>query len=244
MVGQVAINARQALPAVDLDMKMTGARLEQFLPARFKASSVNGALIGRAKLHGVGKSVHQAASTANGTFAVVVPHGEIREAFAELMGVNVTKGLGLLLTKSQSKVDIRCAVADFQAKGGVLTADQLIIDTEPVLVSGGGTIDLRNERLNLQVKGKPKEFRLVRLIVPVKMSGSLRSPRFGVETGTAVGQVGVGAALALLAPLATILPFVDGGLAKDANCGALMQDTTAPVTAKQVAQVPPPKHKG
>jgi uncharacterized protein involved in outer membrane biogenesis len=101
MAGQVAINARQAIPAVDLDMKMTGARLEQFLPVRFKTGAVGGSLVARARLHGTGKSLHQAASTASGTVAAVVPHGEIREAFAELMGVDVTKGLGLLLAKNQ-----------------------------------------------------------------------------------------------------------------------------------------------
>jgi hypothetical protein len=113
-----------------------------------------------------------------------------------------------------------------------------------VLVAGGGTIDLRNETMALKVKGKPKEFRLVRLVVPIRLEGPLRSPKPKLETGTAIGQVGIGAALgAVLAPLAAILPFVDNGLAKDANCSALMSDTPAPVTAKQIAQVPAPTHK-
>ena len=242
MAGQMAINARQGTPAFDLDMKMTGARLDPFLPARFKGA-VSAALVGRAKLHGVGKSMHQAASTADGSFALVAPSGQMKESMAELMGVDVTKALGLLWSKKQSTVNVRCAVASFQARNGVMTADQLVFDTEPVQVRGGGTVDLRNETLDLKVKGKPKEFRLVRLIVPVRLQGRIRSPQIHPESGTAIGQVGVAAALGtLLAPLATILPFVDNGLAKDANCGALMQDAPAPVTAKQVAQVAPGKH--
>jgi uncharacterized protein involved in outer membrane biogenesis len=242
MAGELAINARQQTPSVDLDMKMTGARLEQFLPTKFKAG-VSGGLVGRAKLHGTGKSMHQAAANADGSFAVVVPHGQIREAFAELMGVDVTKALGLLWSKKQSTVDVRCAVASFQARDGVLSANHLVFDTTPVQVRGGGTIDLRNETLDLKVKGKPKEFRLVRLIVPVRLEGRIRSPKIHIETGTAIGQVGLGAVLgSVLAPLATILPFVDNGLAKDADCAGLMQAAPAPVTAKQVAQVPPGKH--
>ena len=53
-------------------------------------------------------------------------------------------------------------------------------------------------------------------------------PRVGVEKGQVVAQ-GAGA-LALgvvLSPLAAILPFVDAGLAKDANCQALMAEGQA-----------------
>lgn len=236
IAGKVAINGRPATPVVDLDMRMTGARVEQFLPAKFAGDAVSGGLVGRAKLHGVGKSVHQAASTADGAVTLVMPRGEIREAFAELLGVNVVRGLGLLLTKNQDKTEIRCAVADFQARNGVLYANQLVFDTGPVLATGGGQIDLRNERMALRVKGKPKEFRLVRLILPVRLEGPIRSPKLGVEADKAVGQVGLAAAIgSVLAPLAAVLPFVDGGLAKDANCAALMNGGSAQ-PAKQVAQ--------
>jgi AsmA family protein len=237
LTGNVAINARQSIPVTDLDMRMTGARLEQFLPARFQDNSVNGAMIGRAKLQGVGRSVHDTASTASGTVGLVVPQGEIRKAFAELLGVNVVKGLGLLLSKNEDKTPIRCAVADFQASNGVLTAQNLVFDTGPVLVSGGGTVDLRNETMALRVKGNPKKFRLVRLNVPIRVEGRLLSPKIKPETGKAIGQIGIGAALgSVLAPLAAILPFVDNGLAKDANCSALIAGTATP--GKQVAQSP------
>jgi AsmA family protein len=243
LAGQVAINARQSVPVTDLDMRLTGARLEQFLPAKFKDNSVNGALIGRAKLHGVGRSVRDTASTASGTVGLVVPNGEIRKAFAELLGVNVVKGLGLLLSKNEDKTPIRCAVADFQGSGGVLTAQNLVFDTGPVLVSGGGTLDLRNERMALRVKGNPKKFRLVRLNVPIRVEGALLSPKIKPETGKAIGQVGIGAVLgSVLAPLAAILPFVDNGLAKDANCSALIAQTATPGPTKQTAA--PAKTKG
>jgi hypothetical protein len=45
----------------------------------------------------------------------------------------------------------------------------------------------------------------------------------GIEGGAVAGQVGLAAALgALISPLAALLPFVDPGLAEDANCGALI----------------------
>ena len=59
------------------------------------------------------------------------------------------EGLGLLWAKDQDTTPIRCAVASFDARGGVLNADRIVFDTGPVLGKGSGTIDLRTERLAL-----------------------------------------------------------------------------------------------
>lgn len=51
----------------------------------------------------------------------------------------------------------------------------------------------------------------------------LTPPRIGIDKTAIVGQVGLGTVLgALINPLVALLPFVDPGLAKDANCGALI----------------------
>lgn len=244
VAGRVVINAKQDIPAVDLDMRLTGARLEQFIPAR-AGSALEGSLLGRARLKGAGRSVHEAASTANGSVTLVVPRGKIREAFAELLGVNVVRGLGLLWSKDQSQTEVRCAIADFQARNGVLHAERLLLDTGPVLSQGGGQIDLRTEQINLRLKGETKEFRLVRLLAPITIKGSLKNPKIGVDAGAAAGQVGIAAAVGvLLAPLAAILPFVSPALAEDANCTALINQAGAPAPRQSVAsrtKTPEPK---
>jgi hypothetical protein len=112
----------------------------------------------------------------------------VREAFAELLGINVVKGLGLLLAKDQTKTDVRCAVAHFEARNGVLRSDRMIFDTEPVLGVGEGTIDLRTERMNFKISGKPKEPRLIRLMAPVTVNGPIVQPKIGVEAGSAIAQ--------------------------------------------------------
>ena len=77
--------------------------------------------------------------------------------------------------------------------------------------------------MNLKIDGETKEARLVRLWAPITIEGPLVSPRIGVDTGSVAGQVGIGAAFAaLINPLVALLPFVDPGLAEDANCGALI----------------------
>lgn len=225
IAGQARLDARKEVPVSSIDVRLSNARLEQLLPIKAGGGvPLTGAFVGRVKLTGAGNSVHQAAANANGEVLAVAPGGEIREAFAELLGINVTKGLGLLLAKDQSKVDVRCAVAHFQAKDGVLSANQIVFDTEPVLGTGRGTINLGTERVDFKIAGHAKEPRLVRVMAPITIKGPIKSPKIGVEAGTAVAQGGIAALLTAVTPLAAILPFIDLGLAKDAACGALIAD--------------------
>jgi AsmA family protein len=94
-----------------------------------------------------------------------------------------------------------------------------------VLIKGKGTVNFGTERMNLTLEGDSKKPRLLRVFAPVTISGPLTGPKVGVKTGELVGQGGVALALgAVLSPLAAILPFVDAGLAEDANCSALMRE--------------------
>ncbi|HVK42599.1 MAG TPA: AsmA family protein, partial [Phenylobacterium sp.] len=121
IAGQARLDARKDTPVSSIDVRISNARLEQLVRVKTGGGiPLTGAFVGRVKLTGAGASVHEAAANANGEVLAVVPGGEIREAFAELLGINVVKGLGLLLAKDQSKTDLRCAVAHFQAKDGVL----------------------------------------------------------------------------------------------------------------------------
>lgn len=234
--GLVAINAQKDIPGVNMDVRMTGAQIQEFLPASYK-TMVTGGLIGRAKLSGSGLSVRDVAADADGQVTVVVPSGEMRKGIAELMGVNLINGL---FADKADRTAVRCAVADFKVQDGVMNANTIVFDTEPVIVTGGGTINLRTERMDLEVKGHPKKVRLLRLNLPLELQGSLRQPKFGVEAGGAVGQGAVAAALgAVLSPLAIILPFVDAGMADDANCQALINGAgAAKPKGQQAARTP------
>jgi hypothetical protein len=119
-------------------------------------------------------------------------------------------------------------VAEFKAHDGVLTAQRLLIDTGDVLAQGGGTVNLRDETLNLALNGEPKHFRLIRIAAPITLKGRLDDPKLGIDIRKALPQVGAAVALgAVASPFAAILPFVGLGTATDANCGALLAEAAA-----------------
>jgi hypothetical protein len=78
-------------------MNLANIELAQFKSASAKDPPLEGVLAGRVKLHGYGQSVHKFASSVDGSVSVVIPHGQIRAVLAELTGINVAHGLGLLL---------------------------------------------------------------------------------------------------------------------------------------------------
>jgi uncharacterized protein involved in outer membrane biogenesis len=247
VAGSAHIDARRDVPRTELDVRMGDIDLEQFKRATDETPPLAGLMQARAVMHGDGASVHEFVSHASGTLTAVVPHGEVRAALAELTGINVLRGVGLLITDDQKRAEVRCGVANFEIEDGVMRAEHVVFDTEDVLITGSGEIRFGPEELDLALKGNPKEFRLVRLDAPIEVDGHLRDPNLHVGVEGAAKQIGVGVALsAIIAPIAALFAFVDGGLEKDANCAALLasaQETEAPPPAS-ASDVEEPRGSG
>ena len=226
--GLIRLNARGATPVTSVDMSVVNARLESFIERGTAQPPITGSLYARAALTGAGDSVRAAAGHANGRLTVVIPGGQVRAAFAELMGIDVARGLFEILTKNHGTTPIRCAVADFKATDGVLQVQSIVFDTGVVIATGSGDVNLRDETMNLAFAGRPKKFRLIRIGAPITVKGSLEQPKFGVDIAKAAPQAAASVALgAFLSPLAAVLPFIGPGLAKDADCASLIGQAQA-----------------
>ena len=201
------LGAQTNTPTAKLSLDISNLRLGQFARKDPAQPPVDGLLQVRVNLTGRGRSVHDLASSAEGTVTAALPQGTIRASLAELAGINL-RGLGLILTQNKNDTAIRCGVASFRAHDGTLTSDSLVLDTDPVLITGEGTIQLDTQALDLQLKGHPKELRILRLSAPVAVQGTFTHPTFHVEGHKK-------------------LQLVDPGHAKDADCGSLLAEAKA-----------------
>lgn len=227
--GRIKLDASGATPRTDFDLRLFNARLEDWIKFRSAGQPViEGKVVARARLTGYGDSIAKTAATADGQVTLAMPNGRMRQAFAELLGINVTKGLIMLLGEDPQGTPIRCAVADFKATNGVLNAQTLVVDTGVVVANGEGRVDMRNETMDFRIDGDSKEFRLVRLLAPITVGGSWTQPKIGIEAGPAIAQGVIGLGLgALLHPLAAIIPFIEPGGAEDADCAGLLAQAAA-----------------
>ncbi|MEA3177512.1 MAG: AsmA family protein [Gammaproteobacteria bacterium] len=227
--GGFKIDVTHDVPWADVDLRVAHMKLGQPTGNDGNADSpppVDGPLQARIALKGRGNSLHDLASNATGTVTAVLPHGTVRSSLAELAGFDL-RGLGLMATGNKADTGIRCGVASFDVKDGTLTAQRLLVDTDPVLITGEGTIDLDSEALDLQLEGRPKHPRL-RIRAPLLVRGTLKHPAFSTEAKKPMAQAGGAIALGvLLTPVAAMLAFVDPGLAKDSDCGALLAEVKA-----------------
>jgi uncharacterized protein involved in outer membrane biogenesis len=203
LIAHVRLDARPEVPAADVNLKISDLQLGQIDHKDSVQPAVEGLLQAQVMITGRGRSIHQVAASANGTVWAVLPHGAIRAALAELTGVDL-RGLGLLLSNSTQETPVRCGVARFEAREGTLTAQTLVVDTDPVLITGEGVIHLDSEALDLALRGHPKSVRLFRLRSTVSVRGTLTHPSANILEGKSV------------------LVLIDPGRAKDADCTALL----------------------
>jgi hypothetical protein len=241
ILGRLRIDATTDPVQTQIELRLRGVQLSQFKSKTASVAPLDGTLLSHVQLQGHGNSVHDVLSTSDGTISAVIPHGEIREAFAQLTGVDVARGLGLLITGNQKQVDIRCGIATFQVSDGEARAQHIVFDTQPVLLTGSGDINFDTEALDLRLQGKPKKLAL-RLLAPITVTGDLAKPAIGIDPKSLLAQGGVAAALAVVAtPAAAVLAFIDPGLAKNQDCAALLQAPLAkPLTQPSAAQSPAP----
>jgi len=206
--GRLKLDATPEVPVAVAELNIVDLQIGLVNHKDTRPPPFEGPLKIRISITGRGSSVHEVAASANGTVWALLQHGEMRDSFAELTGIDL-RGLGLLLTKNKKDTAVRCAAAKFTARDGVLTAEELVVDTEGVLISGDGQIHLDSEALELTLIGHPKSLRLFELHSPVLLRGTLAHPRVDFEPGQSK--------LAIIAP----------GKAKDADCAALLAEPLA-----------------
>jgi uncharacterized protein involved in outer membrane biogenesis len=199
----LTLDGSNEVAAANVDLRITDLQLGQLVHKETGPPPMEGVMQARVRITGKGRSVHQVAASANGTVTAQMPLGALRKSFAELTDVDL-RGLGLLLTKNKQDVPVRCAVAHFKAEDGTLTVHDLVVDTDPVLISGEGQIHLDSETLDLSIRGNPKSLRLLRLRTPVLVQGTLAHPAIHVPVKHSQ------------------LLLADPGSAQDVDCAALL----------------------
>jgi len=227
--GTARFDASRKVPRGELNLSVTDLPLEQF-KGKSGEPPFTGLLSGRARLSGEGKSPHELAATANGTITAVIPHGAMRASIAELAALELNGALGALF-KDRKETAMHCGVASFDAHDGLVTTHIFVIDTDKVLITGTGTIQMDSEALDLALHGQPKKAGLA-LHSAISINGTLVHPQARLGGHGGVAQSGAAVALGvILTPIAAVLGFVNPGLARDADCASLIAQAGAAAQA-------------
>jgi uncharacterized protein involved in outer membrane biogenesis len=227
---RATVDARAARPVVDIDSRVRRLRLGQLVPGAKVVEESVGALDGRVQLKGAGRSLAAVLGSANGRVDLLSGGGEVSNLLLEFGGADFGEIIGFWVGGDR-KVALRCAVMAFRAREGMLTAEALVVDTDDTYFGGRGAINLRDELLDIEVTPLPKDVSILSLRGPLAIRGSFADPEIGLEKKSLARKIGAALLLALVNPLAAIIPTIETGPGRDvkAPCGELVGQLQANV---------------
>lgn len=224
VTADVTIDARRRPAHTVYDIRLAPTPIARLL-AGFGAleAGTTGTVTGRLALQGDGDSVHDSLSTANGRIAFVLPRGTFWMRNVQLAELDIGTYLQRLVQhKLKEPVRINCGLIAFTVRHGIAAADPILIDTSKNVITGRGGFTFRTEALDLAFRGDGKKFSLFSGQSPIGLGGYFAAPTINPMSRQLVARGGAAAGLALLAPPAALLAFVDVGDAQAAACGPIL----------------------
>lgn len=177
MTGNLEVDHRSGAPKLSTDLTVRGASLSDLIG---NGDIVSATMQGRVKLSGSGDTIRAALEKADGKAAMVASGGSVRATVAHVLGQNLSGAVGKIIDDPKARVPLRCLVANFTARNGILTPSPLAVDTEISIGRGEGRIALDGETISLILRGGAKGESALRIVDPIRISGTLNAPEVSV----------------------------------------------------------------
>jgi len=208
-----------------LELNARHLKLKQLFPTFEPMRTSFGEINGDAALDAQGNSIAALLGSANGELKLLMNDGAISKTLLETAGLNVGNiVIGKLF--GDKTVQINCAATDMAASNGLFDMRLFVFDTDDAVIDVTGTVNLANEKLDLDVKPHTKGFRVFSLRSPLYVRGTLKNPNVGVQAGPLLARGAGAVALGVVAaPAAALLALVapSHGDAGDNTCRAVLQ---------------------
>ena len=249
MEGYLQLDARTDKALWTADLRLLGVNLAQWLRIQRKGDAppyLSGKLDALVKVKGSGRSTAEILASLDGDLRMHMRDAAVSHLAVEAAGIDVAQALGVMV-KGDDALPIQCNVADLDVVKGVARPKVFVVNTRDSTIWIDGTVSLRDESLDLRAVVSPKDFSPLTLRTPVHVKGTFGQPAVSLELGKLAGKAGAAGLLALLNPLAAIIPFIDPGAKKDAadndaNCANLVRTSgviPAAVRNPKIVHIPP-----
>ena len=244
MVGKVVLDASKEPLAGSLAADFRRVKLSLLFPTLDKVKESAGSLGAQVRLSGRGNSVAALLGASNGTVTAGMAGGRVSELAVWLVNLNGGELIPLLFGGDRPTA-IRCAAAALDVQNGIGSLGMLVFDTEESRITGGGGIDLKNERVDVTLRPEAKKPGLLSIRGPIHIHGPFRDVDFAVAPQSIARGLGA-IALGLVNPILALLPLVETGPGEDTNCRAVLAPVKGAVqqSGKSVQDAPAGGEKG
>ena len=164
---------------------------------------------GNMQFSGSGNSIRSIMASLNGQLSVRQDAGKVQELFG--MGIFRDVLLQVLrtlnpLSRARDYQLLECGIYEISVKDGLAEIDNFIIQTDSMTTVARGEINLRNERLEIAFRAKPREGIGISLGTVanqlLEVRGTLASPRIRLDAGRTAATTGAAVATGGLSLLA------------------------------------------
>ena len=190
LAGDFVVDASgKGAPAVYLKLKAPEIDLGELLTTEDGVTAVDGPLGVDIVLQGKGKSVAQILGTLNGRVSLLMERGSADARALDIFVGGLSAMFGTIFVAGSNKTKIECAICDLKFEKGVMTPQLALLDTQYSTVFAEGTVDLKQEQLDLKVSPNAKGVTLS-VAFPVLVKGTLSQPNVDVDKTGALLKAG------------------------------------------------------
>lgn len=242
---RVVLDARDGPLKTQLRGSVEGLQLSALFPKVELMEKSFGRLDGAVALSATGNSVARMLGSSSGEARLYIRDGTFSKQMLDLAALNVGSVVVSRLFGENEEVKLRCAVADFAVRDGVAETRSVQLSTDEALVEAVGTVDLRNEQMNLRIKPESLKWKFLSLRTPLYVRGTFSDPKVGLEAGPLLLRAGAAVAAAAVAPVAlALVPITVPAAEDDSRCNELLARSRQAVKAgKAGAAAPAPQNQ-
>lgn len=230
----IFIDARRSPALVRTDIRLSPTPMGRLLRGWGIAPSGTTAMVkGRIQLAGRGETLREAIGNADGRIALVLPAGDVRTHRASTSSLDMANLSDALFeaTDEPAPATLNCGLIVFTVRGGLASADPILIDTDGTVLSGKGTIDLRTETIDLKLTPNAKTGGWFGRPMPVTISGTLNDAYVEREPVNWFRPASFFGFSMMLPDLKRVFGFVDPDETDAPACGPILQG--APSSAQR-----------
>ena len=215
---RIRMDARTDTIRTRADANLAGLNLGKLLPKVELTQNAIGKISGQVGIEGTGNSIAAMLGSSDGNIAVGMGQGRISNLLMEMAGIDLAEIIKFKLG-GDKQIPVRCAFADFGVDNGLMTTRSLAFDTSDTILIGSGTVNLRDEKLDLTIRPRPKDRSLLAFRTPLRVDGTFKKPAVHPDLAKVGLRGAIALTLATITPPAALLATLELGPGEDSGCG-------------------------
>jgi len=120
---------------------------------------------------------------ANGYFDISAQPTGLESGLVDLWAVNLLTSVVTSANKDKKASEINCLISRFRLENGIMTAEQIAVDTSKIRICGQGEISFASGRFNLVAAPRAKRAEFFGLATPLKVKGDFDDFRVSMKGG-------------------------------------------------------------